>query len=191
MSFINQNFKTTTFNPLTIKFKLIWLLTNLPLLFHLIYINYSNTLNKLNFIKSLYYKPQLNNFFFDNLTFVVVKKLLKTKKFFQTTQLVLSFKFWVTKHLLLLNTKIISPLKQLQLTKKLYLNQYHSPLVLTNISLLNKVYRKFLFNTLLFVTYWWPNFNKTKLLTTQFLIPTSNLKLFIYYNNYFFKIFNI
>ena len=191
LSFINQNFKSTASTPLTLKLKTIWLLNNLPFIFHLLYVNYSHSFNKLNIIKSLYFKPQINSFFFDNFTFVITNKLLKTKKTFKTNQLYLSFKYWATKHLLQLKTNVSTTLKQLIFKDKYYLNQYYTPLVTTNISLLNKVYRKFLFTTLLFVTYFWPNFNKTKLLTTQFLFPTTNLKLFIYYNNYFFKVFNV
>jgi hypothetical protein len=161
------------------------------MIFHWIYSNYHTTLNELNFTKALYLNSKLNNFFFSNLTFVIFKKLLKTTKLFQTTQLYLSFKYWVVKYLLKSKTTLPTKSSQLALHNKLHLNQYYTPILLTNISLLNKFYRKFIFNTLLFSLHFWPSLNKTKLFTTQYLIVTGNIKLFMYYNNYFFKIFHI
>ena len=191
LSFINQNFLSIPSNAITIKWKVIWLLENLPVIFHLMYNNYFNSFNRLHFLKSFYFNQTFNQFFFQNLTFVVFTKLLKSTNFFQTTQLHLSFKYWLVKLLLKLEHVVANPLPQLLLKNKSYLNQYHTPLTLTNISLLNKVYRKFFLNSLLFLVYFWPNVNQTKLFTSQFIIPTGNLSLFIYYNNYFFKIFKI
>ena len=191
LSFINQNFLATPSNLVTTKWKVIWLLQNLPIIFHLLHNNYFNSFNKLHFLKSLYFNQTFNRFFFQNLTFVIFTKLLKGTNFFQTTQLHLSFKYWIVKLLLRLEHLVTNPLPQLMFKNKFFLNQYYVPLTLTNISLLNKVYRKFFFNSLLFLVYFWPNLNKVRLFSTQFIIPTPNLSLFMYYNNYFFKMFKI
>ena len=112
------------------------------------YNNYFNSFNRLHFLKSFYFNQTFNQFFFQNLTFVVFTKLLKSTNFFQTTQLHLSFKYWLVKLLLKLEHVVANPVPQLLLKNKSYLNQYHTPLALTNISLLNKVYRKLLLNSL-------------------------------------------
>lgn len=176
---------------ITPKFRFIWLLNNVNLIFHFIHNQSYVILYNLFSLKSFYLNEYFLNLFFSNLSFVCLKKIIKPVKSFWTTNFPMSLRYWFIKLLLSSEKYLIKRVKQLNLHSSLQLNQYYLEVHLSNISLKQKYYRRFLMTILIFMLSPWLKFNKSFLLPAQFYPAKHDWKLFIFYKLYFFKIFNI
>lgn len=76
------------------------------------------------------------------------------------------------------------------ITDQWFFNQYHSSVVLSNISLHNKYYRTVLIKFMLLLLNNWQLWKKTHNISWKFLIINKNFHIIRYYNYYYFKMYN-
>ena len=119
----------------------------------------------------------------------VFKNLTIIKKVFWRYNLILSFKYWVFKRSLALPNNLSIPHPQLTLKKRVFLNLYYSPALVSNVGFKGQVYRLSLLTLLHFTLSRWPKLNKNFIFTMNFFYIQNIFHLCPFFNTRIFKVY--
>ena len=194
LSYVIQNFHTINPNiNLNQKTYLLWLSRNVHIITTYMLRNFNHNLFTTTHLLHTSLFTNLFSLFYSKALFKLVKDLTKKWKSFTSINLNKSLQHFILTQGITLIDDRRNDLKSLAInTPKdtLFLNQYHTSKTMLNINLHGKFYRTVLLKLLISVNSNWLMWNKNYKLTYGFIIPNTLFYNFIYYNHYFFKIYN-
>lgn len=136
-----------------------------------------------------FYLSLLNIFFLDGFN-KIFRNLMARWKPLLGTNYTKSLEYWTFKVGSLFCDSAYISVYPTPITNNWFFNQYHTNVVLSNISLHNKYYRVVLIKFLLLLVNSWQLWKKTHNISWKFLIINKNFHLIRYYNYYYFKMYN-